>query len=105
MQLKVHAIRSIIFELLSFSLENVFFQKVFLIIVKDSWYWCIEQGTHKQQIEQVVTLIVDNIECCLSVKVWFDCHRFGWNTENEWNRRETETDKKVLPYDWLILTN
>jgi hypothetical protein len=62
MQLKIHAIRSIIFELLSFSLENVFFQKVFLIIVEDSWYGCIEQGSHKQQIEQVVALIIDNIE-------------------------------------------
>jgi hypothetical protein len=70
MQLKVRAIRSIIFELLSFSFENVFFQKVFLIIVKDSWYGCIKQGSHKQQKEQVVALIVDNIEYCLSVEIW-----------------------------------
>jgi hypothetical protein len=77
MQLKIHAIRCIIFELLSFSLENVFFQKVFLIIVEDSWYGCIKQGSHKQQKEQVVALIVDNIHSCLRIKVWLSCHRFS----------------------------
>lgn len=62
MELEVHAIFGLELELLTFLLENVFFQKVFSVVVKDFGDRCIKQSKSKQKHKQKGGLNTDKIK-------------------------------------------